>query len=105
MIAGGSVGGGSGGSGGGGSGSGNICISPSNPTAESYFTFNSSNGTITDYDEINGPTDVVIPCTINGVAVVNIGDYAFFGGWDHENRQLTSVVMPDSIVSIGEYTF
>ena len=35
----------SGGSGAGGGGGGNSC--PTNPTAESYFTFDSNNGTIT----------------------------------------------------------
>ena len=48
---------------------------PANATNESYFTF--SNGTITNYDEVNGPKNVVIPCTIGGVSVVNIGYTAF----------------------------
>lgn len=40
------------------------CTDPINTTNESYFTFNSYAKTITGYDQINGPKDVVIPCSI-----------------------------------------
>ena len=41
------------------------------------YTFNSSTKTIEKYDRENCPLDVVIPETIDGVEVENIGDYAF----------------------------
>ena len=68
-------------------------------TAEQYFVFNPSTGTITDYNNIDGPKDVVIPSTIGGVPVTNIG-YAAFNGND-----LTSAVIPDSVITIGEHAF
>lgn len=65
------------------------------PPPTSYFTFDSVTGTITDYDGTNGPKDVVIPSTIEGVAVTSIGNSAF------ESKSLTSVIIPDSVTSIG----
>ena len=84
-------------------------------TSESCFAFNASTGTILDYgDEIidtdnpNGhgsreigdcPTDVDIPARIGGVDVEIIG-YGAFGV-----NGLTSVVIPDSVVTIGDVAF
>ncbi|MFA9422996.1 MAG: leucine-rich repeat protein [Sedimentibacter sp.] len=65
-------------------------------TAESYFTFDA--GTITYYN-IEGGLDVAIPSTIGGVAVTGIGDGAFAG------RDLTSVIIPDSVETIGVSAF
>ncbi|MFU1797895.1 leucine-rich repeat protein [Paenibacillus azoreducens] len=61
------------------------------------FEFDESTGTITGYTgtELN----VVIPETIRGVSVVNIGDHAFKG------KQLQTVVLPDSVTSIREHAF
>ena len=70
-------------------------------TDESCFTFNSSTGSITGYS-YTCPTDVIIPPTINGVAVSSIGDYAFF---QRESGSLTSVVIPNSVTTIGEEAF
>jgi hypothetical protein len=67
-------------------------------TPEEYFTFDSTTGTITDYD-IAGGLDVVIPSTIGGVAVEHIGIDAFL------EKYLTSVIIPDSVVSIGACAF
>ena len=75
------------------------CLPPTTVTTpEEYFTFDSTTGTITDYD-IAGGLDVVIPSTIGGVAVEHIGTNAF-----HMNN-LTSVIIPDSVVSIGPCAF
>jgi hypothetical protein len=68
------------------------------PTPEEYFTFDSTTGTITDYD-VDGGLDVVIPSTIGGVAVEHIGDEAF------SDKTLTSVIIPDSVTTIGDYAF
>ncbi|MBQ1256461.1 MAG: leucine-rich repeat domain-containing protein, partial [Clostridia bacterium] len=52
---------------------------------------------ITSYKAKN--TDVVIPAQINGYSVVSIGSRAF------SNRRVETVVMPDSITTIGDYAF
>ena len=67
-------------------------------TSEEYFTFDSTTGTITDYD-IAGGLDVVIPFMIGGVAVEHIGIDAFYQNY------LTSVIIPDSVTSIGTCAF
>ncbi|HHY71932.1 MAG TPA: leucine-rich repeat protein, partial [Bacillus bacterium] len=61
------------------------------------FEFDESTGTITGYTgtELN----VVIPDMIKGVSVVNIGDEVF------KNKQIQSVVLPNTIESIGDYAF
>lgn len=66
------------------------------PTPESCFAF--SAGTITGYDESCG-TDIVIPGTINGAEVNQIGISAF------ASNNLTSVVIPDSVTNIGAQAF
>ena len=45
------------------------------------------------------PTDLVIPESINGYLVVAIGERAF------RYSSHTSVTIPDSVTSIGEYAF
>jgi putative cell wall-binding protein len=67
-------------------------------TDEGYFTFKPATGTITGYDPAGG-LNVLIPPTIGGVAVKHIGDKAFFC------KHLTSVVIPDSIITIGKDAF
>jgi len=88
-------------------------------TEDSCFIF--STGSITGYDDVNCPSDVIVPSTINGEFVTSIGDYAFqskqltsivfpdslisIGNWAFQNNQLTSVVFPDSVTSIGHISF
>ena len=67
-------------------------------TPEEYFTFDSTTGTITDYD-VAGGLDVFIPSTIGGVAVEHIGIDAFL------EKYLTSVIIPNSVTSIGPCSF
>ena len=62
------------------------------------FTFNSSTKTITDYN-VNCGLDVVIPSTIGGVSVEHIDHDAF------ASNALTSVIIPDSVISIGTTAF
>ncbi|GIP30817.1 leucine-rich repeat protein [Paenibacillus sp. J2TS4] len=64
---------------------------------DSPFVFDKSTGTITGYTgtEVN----VVIPSKIQGVSVLKIGDNAF------KEKQLQSVVIPNSVTSIGNFAF
>ena len=49
---------------------------------------------------IKGSTkDIIIPNTINGLNVINIGKNAF------RNKSLTSVVLPESLHTIGHSAF
>jgi len=84
--------------------------SAAEPTEASYFTFDEATGTITNYDSVNGPSDVVIPSTINGVAVVAIaastydsGSHTFSGSFS--SAGLTSVEIPNSVTTIGDFAF
>ena len=67
-------------------------------TPEMYFTFDSTTGTITGYNTAGG-LDVVIPATIGGIAVEHIGFEVF------RKKYLTSVIIPDSVTSIGTCAF
>lgn len=67
-------------------------------TPESAFTFDTTTNTIKDYNEVSG-SDVVIPDTIGGVEVLNIGDIAF------SRKNLKSVVLPDAVKIIGDAAF
>ncbi len=62
------------------------------------FYFDKATGTVTGYG-LTGSKDVVIPDTIDGVAVKAIGDNAF------SFRGIESVIIPDTVESIGEYSF
>lgn len=71
-----------------------------NAQTDGYYTYTVSNGeaTITYVDNaISG--DITIPSTLGGYPVTSIGDYAFYCSG------LTSIVIPNSITSIGEGAF
>ena len=71
-----------------------------NSSPENWFTFDASTNIITGFsDAWDGTTDIVIPCQINGLDVVNIGDGSFSG------KSLTRVVIPDSVINIGQGSF
>ncbi len=109
-------------------------------TSEECFTFDESTGRITDYlcysgneNDLPVITDVVIPSEIDGVAVTEIYGYFIYNGYGllklgafkeknltsvvipdsvttiersaFENNALTSVVIPDSVETIGDYAF
>ena len=67
-------------------------------TDDSCFTFDSTTGTIIDYNQSCG-SDVVIPYSIDGVKVEILGNSSF------KNNQLTSVAIPIDVTTIGEETF
>ena len=50
-------------------------------------------------------TDIELPSVIDGKSVTSIGDRAF-DGYNIENcSNLTSIIIPDSVTSIGNYAF
>ena len=63
----------------------------------SYFEFDGA-GTITGYDD-DGPRDVTLPSTLDGIKVTAVGKNAFRG------KQLTGVSILTSITTIGEGAF
>ncbi len=80
---------------------GYLCSNPPGDleiTPEHFFTFNQVSRTITGYSTA-GPKDLVIPCTIGGANVEIISNNAF------QNMSLTSVIMPDTILTIGVRAF
>ena len=62
------------------------------------FAVYSDHAAVTGYDK--SVTDIVIPDTVEGVPVTEIGRNAFMYCSD-----ITSMVIPDSVVSIGAYAF
>jgi prepilin-type N-terminal cleavage/methylation domain-containing protein len=82
------------------SSTGYLCANPGSTVAtdSKYFTFNQTTKTITGYS-VEGPKDLIIPCTIGGVNVEIIADSAFKG------KGLTSVLMPDTVKIINNAAF
>lgn len=70
-------------------------------SVEDYLTWSISNGkaTITDCDEA-ASGDIIIPDTIEGHPVTQIGQHAFAGC-----NNLCSVTIPDSVTQISSYAF
>jgi len=92
-------------------------------TMQAQFRWTTNNGTIT-ITGYTGPGGVVaIPASTNGLPVTGIGDGAFFdwpgltsitipdgvisiGAWAFEHcPDLTSVALPESVITIGDYAF
>ena len=59
----------------------------------------------TPFELFNYTGPVGIPGTIDGLPVTRIGDSAFAGGWSSYGIVMTSVTIPNSVVSIGTATF
>jgi len=89
---------------------------------KSYFTFDTSTGTITAYDKYGGGVDVVIPEKIAGYPVVAIADEAFeflhieslsmvdsklesTGDSAFSSNEITELVFPATLISIGFSSF
>jgi hypothetical protein len=67
--------------------------------AHAQFTYTTNNGTITIWGFTGTNSDVVIPSTIDGLPVTTIGHNAF------DQSNLTSLIMPNSLISIGDVAF
>ncbi|WP_283697467.1 leucine-rich repeat domain-containing protein [Clostridium perfringens] len=68
-------------------------------TIEEAFKFDPNTGTILDYNETIGGTDIIIPASINGIDVTTIGTNAF------KNKQLKNVSFPENIKYINDNAF
>src|SRR5438034_7998093 len=67
---------------------------------QAQFSYAINNGTIT-ITGYSGPSGaVIVPSTINDLAVTGIGSYAFLN-----HPALTKVTIPDSVTSIGIRAF
>jgi hypothetical protein len=67
---------------------------------QAQFTYTTNNGAITITGYTGSGGDVIIPNTINGLPVTDIGDWAFYFC-----PSLISVTIPDSITNIGDDAF
>lgn len=76
-----------------------ITASAYGETQYGYLYYTESNGKITITDCDRNTESVEIPTEINGYPVTSIGDSAFFG------CDLTSVTIPDSVISVGDAAF
>jgi hypothetical protein len=77
-------------------------VSAATPTEERHFTYlvNAGEATITNYTgNSEGIYDVVIPNVLGGFPVTTIGSYSM------EFKNLTSVIIPDSVVKINYGAF
>jgi hypothetical protein len=67
--------------------------------SEGNITFDSTTGTITEYNGRSNSSALEIPAIINGRAVTAIGDNAF------AHKLVTSIIIPNSVTSIGKRAF
>ena len=64
------------------------------------YTVSGDEATITQFNDTSYAGDLIIPSTLGGHTVTKIDDYVFRGC-----TGLTSIVIPDSVTSIGWYAF
>jgi hypothetical protein len=70
------------------------------------YTVSNGEATITDYTGTGGA--ITIPSTLGGYPTVHIGDNSFVEGdtWHFDqSKSITSVVIPSSVTTIGNYSF
>jgi len=68
-------------------------------TTNSFFKFQTNDQGTLSITRYSGKKEVVIPTTKKGVDITEIKDKAFY------KKKLTSVIIPDSIITIGEEAF
>ena len=85
---------------------------PVEPTDSSMFTWapsaDGNSYTVTGLrDDVTPPADLVIPSTYNGLPVTAVGNEAFGEGPETSGLPscVQSVVIPDSVTTIGDYAF
>lgn len=93
-----------------GGGAGSVNISSGEVSADNFttigtvappqYTYTTNDGSITITGYIGSGGDIIIPDTIEGLPVAIIGNYAF-----ESCTNLTSAVIPDSVVNLGEGAF
>ena len=76
---------------------GNIYVGAASENGISY-TCENGEATVTDY--YGAATEVVVPSTLGGCPVTAIGQKAF-----QNHNYLSSVTLPDSVTTIGNYAF
>lgn len=74
------------------------CGDGSGGGSNNYFEFDSASRTIIGYDD-DGPKNVTLPSTIDGIRVTAVGKNAF------RDKQLTGVSILTGIITIGEGAF
>jgi hypothetical protein len=77
-----------------------VGLALANPAVAQFDFITNADNTITITGYIGSGGDVTIPSTINGLTVTAIGDSAFDG-----LTNVTSVTIPDSVVSLGDWAF
>ncbi|MDD4290640.1 MAG: leucine-rich repeat protein [Clostridia bacterium] len=82
------------------------------PSAGLKFTLLSSKtayGVSVGTSTANGATEIVIPSTYNDLPVTKIADYGFYDNYNGNNyartNNITQIIIPDSVVSIGSSAF
>jgi len=73
------------------------------PASDFQFTVSGGKVTITGYTGSGGA--VVIPATINGLPVTEIGTSAFSARSDNTKYSITRVVIPSGVIEIGDGAF
>lgn len=67
------------------------------------YDFENKGWTVVNYEGTD--TEVVIPAEYNGKPVTGIGEKALWSGSEYSKGSITSVTLPDSVITIGDRAF